>query len=198
MIQVGAANWVRDLKGVTDPLGPNFWSEFTPATEAELREAEKQLGRTLDAEFREFYLAVGYGYFPIFGGFDPPSKFIHQVGSPIYFITGSLTPGAEWATEDEHQRLWLSRGLQNPDPARFTDETLTLEGVKLYDLLLFGGDGVCCYHCLYIGPEPAPLRYCLLTSFGMEDPRDTFSEGLWRILELQLEENEDNEDDKDD
>ena len=40
---------------------------------------------------------------------------------------------------------------------------LTLGDVKLYDLLQFGSNGCCCYHQLYVGPEPAPLRYCLLT-----------------------------------
>lgn len=113
---------------------------------------------------------------------------IFGAGPAIYFITGSLSPGTEWASEEEHTKLWLTRGALNPDPQRFTHEILTLDGVKLYDLLQFGSNGCCCYHQLYVGPDPAPLRYCLLTeSQEMEDRAATFSEGLWKILHAQLE-----------
>ncbi len=189
MLQIGTRNWLRALKTLTAPLGTDFWSGFTPATESELRSAEKQLARTLDPEFREFYRTVGYGPFPSYGQFSAPHEFIQGAGPAIYFITGSLSPGDEWATEEEHTQLWLSRGHENPDPKRFTDEVLTLDGVKLYDLMQFGSNGCCCYHQLYVGPEPAPLRYCLLTdSQEMEDRAATFSEGLWRILQFQLHE----------
>lgn len=188
MVQIGTENWLRALKAITEPLGSDFWSAFTPAAESELRSAERQLGRTLDAEFREFYRTVGYGPFPSYGGFSAPHEFILGAGPAIYFITGSLSPGKEWATEDEHTKLWLSRGAANPDPERFTDEILTLDGVKLYDLLQFGSNGCCCYHQLYVGPDPAPLRYCLLTdSQEMEDRAATFSDGVWRILQFQLQ-----------
>lgn len=188
MIQIGTTNWFQTLKAITEPLGPDFWSAFTPAAESELRSAEKQLGRTLDAEFREFYRTVGYGPFPNCGEFSAPTEFILGAGPAIYFITGSLSPGDEWATEDEHTKMWLSRGAANPNPERFTDDILTLDGVKLYDLLQFGSNGCCCYHQLYVGPDPAPLRYCLLTdSQEMEDRAATFSEGLWRILQFQMQ-----------
>jgi len=187
MLDIGALNWVRDLKEITEPLGSDFWSRFTPATESELRCAEKQLSRRLDPELREFYRTIGYGAFPQYGQFYAPHDFIHGAGAAIYFITGSLSPGAEWATEEEHLKLWLSRGRVNPDPLRFTDDILTFDGVKLYDLLEFGSNGCSCYHQLYVGPTPAPLRYCLLTdSQEMEDRAATFSEGLWKILQFQL------------
>ena len=105
----------------------------------------------------------------------------------IYFITGSLMPGEEWATEEQHKALWLSRGRDNPNPARFTEEVMTLDGVKLYDLLQFGADGCASYRQLYMGPEPAPLRYCLLTdSQTMEDRCQTFSEALEKIIAFEL------------
>jgi hypothetical protein len=141
----------------------------------------------LDPEFREFYRKIGYGAFPQYGQFYSPNELLLGAGPAIYFITGSLSPGSEWATPDAHTRLWLSRGRENPDPGRFTDQVLTLEGVKLYDLLQFGSNGCCCYHQLYVGPEPAPLRYCLLTdSHTMEDQSATFSEGIERIIGFQL------------
>ncbi|TVQ03614.1 MAG: SMI1/KNR4 family protein [Planctomycetaceae bacterium] len=116
MIQVGTTNWLQTLKAITEPLGSNFWSSFTPATESELRNAEKQLDRGLDGEFREFYRTIWYGAFPIYGGFAAPQEFIHGVDSAIYFITGSLSPGSEGAKEEERLKLWLTRGAANPNP----------------------------------------------------------------------------------
>lgn len=187
MLEIGSDNWVHDLKQMTEPLGLDFWSRFQPAQEEQLQAAEHQLGRTLDPEFREFYRTIGYGAFPMFGEFYKPEQLIAGVGPAIYFITGSLTPGDEWASLEEHTRLWLSRGQDNPNPVRFTEDALTLDGVKLYDLLQFGSNGCGCYHQLYIGPEPAPLRYCLLTdSQEMEDRATSFSQGLEMILDFQL------------
>jgi hypothetical protein len=188
VLQIGTGNWLRTLKSITEPLGSDFWSGFIPATESELRSAEKQLGRTLDAEFREFYRTVGYGNFPYYGDFCAPEEFIRGAGPAIYFLTGSLSPGDQWATEEEHARLWLSRGRDNPNPKRFTEDVLTFDGVKLYDLLQFGSNGCCCYHQLFVGPEPTSLRYCLLTDSGtMEDRSVTFSEAICRILQFQLQ-----------
>jgi hypothetical protein len=187
MLRIGATGWVNDLREMTEPLGKDFWSQFRPASERELRTVESDLGRTLDLEFREFYRTIGYGAFPRFGRFSSPEELLLGAGPAIYFITGSLSPGKEWASPEAHTRLWLSRGRENPDPGRFTDQALTLEGVKLYDLLQFGSNGCCCYHQLYVGTEPAPLRYCLLTDFQtMEDRSATFSEALGRILAFQL------------
>jgi hypothetical protein len=187
MLKIGATNWVRDLKQMTESLGRDFWSNFRPASEQQMQTAEQQLGRELDPEFREFYRTIGYGAFPKFGQFDAPEELILGAGPAIYFIIGSLTPGDEWATPEEHTRLWLSRGSDNPNPLRFTEEALTLCGVKLYDLLQFGSNGCGCYHQLYVGPYTAPLRYCLLTdSQEMQDRASSFSEGLEKIIACQL------------
>ena len=184
MLKIGATNWVRDLKQMTEPLGRDYWADFRPASEEQLRAVEQQLGRELDPEFREFYRTVGWGRFPEYrGGFNEPDELLLGTGPSIYFITGSLSPGAPWATEEQHTRLWLTRGRDNPAPQKFSEEVMTLDGVKLYDLLQFGSNGCCCYHQLYVGPEPAPLRYCLLTdSQTMEDRAASFSEGLEKII----------------
>jgi hypothetical protein len=187
MLRIGATGWVHDLKELTEPLGKDFWSRFRSVSERELQTVESQLGRAVDPEFREFYRTIGYGDFPNFGEIYSPSDLLLGAGPAIYFITGSLSPGLEWASLEEHRQLWLSRGRVNPDPSRFTEEALSLHGVKLYDLLQFGSDGCCNYHQLYVGPLPAPLRYCLLTeSQSMEDRASTFSEGLERIISRQL------------
>ena len=187
MLKIGTTNWVRDLNQMTESLGRDFWSNFQPASEEQMRTVEQKLGRMLDPEFREFYCTVGYGAFPTFGQFVDPDELILGAGPAIYFITGSLFPTDKWATPEQHTRLWLSRGFDNPNPLRFTEEVLTLDGVKLYDLLQFGSDGCGCYHQLYVGPEPAPLRYCLLTdSHEMEDRATSFSEGLEKVLAFHL------------
>jgi SMI1 / KNR4 family (SUKH-1) len=192
MLQIGTGNWVKVLKEMTEPLGWRFWAGFTVATENELRTVERKVGRKLDPEFREFYRTIGYGRFHdkhgcFWGLFCSPEELVYDVSCPIYFITGSKSPGREWATDEQHTQLWLSRGKTNPNRKEFTEDVLTLNGVKLYDLLQFGNNGHCCYHQLYVGPDPAPLRYCLLTdSQEMEDRSSSFSEGLQKILEFYL------------
>ena len=186
-IQIGSPSWVEDLKEVTRPLGSDFWSAFTRVGEAELDELERQIRRKLPDEFREFYRSIGYGSFPFGGGFYSPHDILACLGASIYFLLGSLAPGVEWATEEDHRRLWLTRGAINPAPDKFTGAALTFEGVKLYDLLQFGSDGCCCYHQLYVGPEPASFRYCLLTdSQTMEDKSLSLSLALERIASFYL------------
>jgi len=76
--------------------------------------------------------------------------------------------------------------LESP-VSRFSEEVLSLDGVKLYDLLQFGSNGCCCYQQLYVGPEPAPLRYGLLTNAQeMEDRSGTFSDGLEKAITFHL------------
>src|SRR5262245_64235286 len=110
MLKIGANNWARDLKQMTESLGRDFWSAFRPAPEQQMQMAEQQLGRTLDPEFREFYRSIGYGAFPEYGQFVEPEELILGVGPAIYFITGSLSPSDKWATREQHTRLWFSRG----------------------------------------------------------------------------------------
>jgi hypothetical protein len=183
-IRIGSPNWHGDLLNSTRHLGKDFWSRFTPVSQTELKALERQIGRTLPDEFKEFYYRIGHGEFEPGDGFYSPTDIVACLGAPVYFILGSLTPGEEWATDDQHRRLWVSRGTENPKPDSFTDVALTLGGIKLYDLLQFGADGSACYHQLYVGPEPAPFRYCLLTDSGtIEDMASSFSEAVEAIIE---------------
>ena len=52
MFRIGSTGWIQELNERTEPLGRDFWSDFRPATEAQLRAAEAELGRKLDPEFR--------------------------------------------------------------------------------------------------------------------------------------------------
>jgi hypothetical protein len=187
MIRIGSLGWVEKLKEITDPLGSDFWSDFVRASEAQLNELERQIGRKLPEEFRELYRSLGYGRFPPSGGFYSPDDIIAYLGAPIYFVLGSLFSGEKWATEEEHRQLWLTRGAANPNPSKFTDAALTFERVKLYDLLQFGSDGCCCYHQLYVGPETPPFQYCLLTDYEtMEDKSPSLSLALETIVRAYL------------
>jgi hypothetical protein len=143
------------------------------------------MGRKLPADFKEFYRLIGWGSFERGShSFYSPKDILDCLGAPIYFVRGSCVPGSEWATAEDHRRLWVSRGRKNPDPGKFTEEMLTLDGVRLYDLLQFGADGNCNYHQLCVGPEPAPFRYCLLTEGGiMENKAPSFSAALKYMVE---------------
>lgn len=191
MTKIGTHGWVRELRSRTELLGSEFWSGFTSATESDLRQIETHIQRNLDPEFREFYRKIGYGSFcnrPGYGDIYSPEEIIQAIANPIFFVTGSMTPGAEWAPLDRQVELWLSRGRSNPNRTRFTAKALTLDGVRLYNLLQIGSDGGCRYHHLYVGPEPAPLRYCLLTdSQELTDRAMTFSEGLEMIIQHYLD-----------
>ena len=186
-IQIGSPNWYAELINATKQLGEVFWSRFTPVGRDALEKLELQIHRKLPPEFKEFYHLVGYGNFAPGDGFYSPDDIVTCLGAPIYFVRGSLMAGKEWATREQHQRLWISRGRENPNPYLFTDEILTLDGIKLYDLLQFGANGSGSYHQLYVGPEPAPFRYCLLTESGtFENIAQSFSEALDGMIEFHL------------
>ncbi len=183
-IEIGADNWQKRLFIATRELGDEFWNQFTTVSDKELETLENQINRKLPLEFKEFYRKIGYGIFEPGNGFYSPGDIIACLGATIYFIRGSLVSGSEWATEQEHRNLWKSRGMDNPNPKLFTKETLALDGINLYDLLQFGSDGNCCYHQLYVGPEPAPFRYCLLTDSGaIENKASSFSAALEILIE---------------
>ena len=182
-IKIGAPNWVNELRQATTSLGDGFWSRFVPVSNVELQKLEGQVDRKLPDDFKEFYKSIGCGSFEPGVCFYSPDDIVSSIGAPIYYVLGSLFPGQEWATADQHRQLWLSRGANNPALEKFTDEALTLGGVKLYDLLQFGIDGSCCYYQLYVGPDPAPFRYCLLTDSGtIEEETFSFSDVLEGIL----------------
>jgi hypothetical protein len=187
MIQIGSSNWVQELMAKSAPLGNDFWSNFRKVNGGELVQLENAIGRKLPEEFKEFYRLVGCGSFPLGGSFESPVEIASSLAAPIFFVTGSMTHGAEWASHEDHKKLWLSRGQSNAAPQRFTEDSLTLDGVKLYDLLQFGSDGCCCYHQLYVGPQPAPFCYCLLTdSQTIENMCPTFSRAMESIVEFYL------------
>ena len=187
MIQIGSHDWHEALLERSKSLGGEFWADFRPVTTPEIDSIEIQIGRQLDSEFKAFYEAIGYGSFPGGGNIYSPQDILACVPNPIFFVCGSLFSSEAWATEEEHRKMWMTRGRFNPAPERFTSDALQLHGIFLYDLLQFGSDGACCYHQLYVGPEPAPIRYCLLTPEGnAEDLLPSFSaasEGIIRRVE---------------
>ncbi len=186
-IQIGSPQWQSALISATKRRGGDFWTRFTPVSTADLQKLETRIGRNLPNEFKEFYHSIGYGFFEPGDGFYSLEDIVACLGAPIYFVLGSLMPGKEWATKEQHVRLWMSRGVDNPNPSLFTQEALTLDGIRLYDLLQIGADGSACYHQLYIGPDPAPFRYCLLTDSGtIENIATSFSEALDIIVEQHL------------
>lgn len=189
VLQIGSTGWVSDLKALSAPLGDDFWAGFSPCASDDLRRLERAIERPLPHDFVEFYRTIGCGQFKQGGGLDAPDEILQSVGAPIYFVLGSMFPGAEWCSDKEHRRLWLTRGAQNPSPAKFTDSALTLGGIKLYDLLQVGTNGCCCYHQLLIAPEPKPFGYCLLTDCQtLVDVSDSFSSGLERMIGAYLAE----------
>jgi hypothetical protein len=183
-IEIGSDNWKNRLFIATRKLGDDFWNRFQKVSIKELEKLEYKINRKLTGEFKEFYRIIGYGSFEPGNGFYSPEDIIACLGAPIYFIRGSLVSGSEWATEEEHRKLWRSHGIENPNPRLFTQEKLALDEINLYDLLQFGADGNGCYHQLYVGPEPAPFRYCLLTDSGtMENKSPSFSIALEKMIE---------------
>src|SRR5512143_1831658 len=126
-IQIGSPNWRNDLITSTSHLGDGFWDRFTPVSEDQLKLLEMEIGRRLPDEFKEFYRLVGYGNFEPGSGFYSPADTLACLGAPIYFVRGSAVPGKEWATEEQHRHLWITRGKDNPNPQAFTEEVLTLD-----------------------------------------------------------------------
>jgi hypothetical protein len=190
-IKIGSVNWKNDLDLATKQLGDDLWTRFTPISLEALENLELQINQKLPDDFKEFYKIIGSGSFEPGNGFYSPKEIIQCIGAPIYFVRGSLMTGSEWATEEGHSQLWLSRGVNNPNSIQFTDDILTLNGIKLYDLLQFGADGNCGYHQLYVGPEPAPFRYCLLTDSGtIENKAQSFSIALGEMIEHLISEGE--------
>ena len=89
-----------------------------------------------------------------------------------------MTPGREWATVFEQTDLWLSRGRRNPDPQRFTEDVLTLDGVKLYDLLQFEAIAVAATTSFML---PGTRSTSLLPAHrlpGTEGPNDELFRGV--------------------
>jgi hypothetical protein len=180
-----STNWRKNILSDIKELGEEFWNRFTPVPKEELENLEKKINRKLPEDFKEFYSQIGYGTFERGGNvFYSPEDILHCLGAPIYFVRGSQLPGSEWATAVEHRDLWESRAANNPNPKLFTEDILSLDGIKLYDLLQFGSDGNCCYHQLYLSPESTTVRYCLLTDSGTIEKRaSSFTIALKQMIE---------------
>jgi SMI1/KNR4 family protein SUKH-1 len=183
-LRIGVEGWEKEMKEFVAPLGPDFWKGLSPVSASEIKSLERQIERKLPDEFVEFYRTVGHGEFPERWGYIcAPEEIANEIGMPIWYITGSLCPGAEWCSKEDQNRLWKTRGAFNPVPKKFTKKRLTFNGVPLYDLMMFGNNGCCCYDSVYVGPPPNPLGYVMLNDGQeMEDRTATFSEGVVRIL----------------
>jgi SMI1/KNR4 family protein SUKH-1 len=188
-LRIGAEGWEKRMRELVAPLGPDFWKGFTPVSASEIKNMERQIGRKLPEEFVEFYRTVGHGSGPQrWGGFFAPEYIIENLAAPIWYITGSMAPTEEWCSREAQNRLWKTRGAYNPVPTKFTEEVLTLDGVPLYDLLMFGGDGGGGEYTVYVGPPPNPLGFAILNDCQeMESRAATFSEGIETILRWYLD-----------
>lgn len=187
VFEIGCVGWTDVVRSLTAPLGSAFWSSFRPASASDIQRIESSIDRKLPGDFIEFYRTIGYGSFSKGGKIYSPDEILASLGAPIYFVLGSLTPGKEWCSEEAHRRLWLSRGIENPEPSRFTGQALTLNRVSLLDLLQVGSNGCSCYHQIHVGPEPRRIGYCLLTeSQTLEDEAPNFSRGLVKLISFYL------------
>ena len=186
-LRIGTAGWVTILKELTEPLDPDYWAAFRPVPAAELTKLEQAMQRKLPDEFVEFYRTVGCGKFPSAGAFYSPADIEACLSVPIYYMLGSLSQGKEWCTEEEHDRLWLTRGAFNPAPDKFTKEALTSNGVPLYDLLTFGYDCGGALYNIYVGPPRSPLGFCILYSQEIEATYPSLSVGIETMIQSKLE-----------
>ncbi|NWK54260.1 SMI1/KNR4 family protein [Verrucomicrobiaceae bacterium N1E253] len=161
----------------------DFWNPFTPATEDEVASIESALQIQLPAQFKEFYRCIGWGGSP--SGdlrIKAPKDLIDDCSVPIYHVSGSYFAGDRWADIEEHRSLWISRGSDNSNPERFTDESMDLNGVKLWDLLMVGDDESAGTHNLYVGADPGVYQYCMIHCSNVLYYADSFYEGLLRTF----------------
>ncbi len=164
-------------------IGPECWSGFTPATAAEVEKIECELSITLPADFKEFYLNIGWGEYPNVGWIDSPADLVQEPYMPIYYLTGSMVPDAEWASLKEHNEFWLSNGQKNPAPEYFTGEKLSLDGVMLWDLLSIGTNPCGGMYHIYVGSDSPSYRYCMIYQCNIDFKESSFYEGMLRGFE---------------
>jgi hypothetical protein len=178
-------DWVEELR---EGEKAQLWAKFTPATSRDIAVIEQSIRRPLPKDFRRFYHSIGYGAWPdpYGGGIYLPSHIIQAIGVPIYFALGSLMPGNEWASQDEHRELWLTQGDTNPDPTRFTRAALEFHGMSLPDLLEIGSDGSGGYQVLNLA-ETSPIKYLIMyDGTEMELGAGSFREGIRAITDWLL------------
>jgi hypothetical protein len=178
-------DWLRAARALTDPFVPDYWDDFRPRSVVEIESCEQSLQRRLPADFRDFLLWVGCGEFPrrLGGDLYCPGEIITNCPGPLWMLLGST----HWADDEQHRRLYVTRGEYNPAPSLFTEERLHHDGHSLFDLLQIGTDGCANYHQLYVGPEPRPFEYCLLMEDGTEtNKHGTFASALFHIVQSHL------------
>src|SRR5690554_3452 len=134
-------------------IDSNFWDGFTPVSELIIEKIECEINRKLPDDFKYFYSHIGYGYFPdlVGGDIQSPEEIINDCHAPYYFVTGSMTPGEEWASNEAQRQFYITYGKENPNLKMFSKESMYLDDVFLLDLVQIGSDGSCCYHQLNVG-----------------------------------------------
>lgn len=179
--KIGKGTWVEEIRYYTAELNPDYWAGFRALNSVEIGRIERDTGRNLPEDFKEFLRVFGCGRFPEPYGGDiySPEEFIHGSHGHLFMILGS----SKWASDEEQRRLYVTRGAYNPNPTKYTSEALLFEGVDLLDLLQIGTNGLAGYYQIYVGQKPGRLGYCLLTPEpSLEDEAPSFSEGLKKIL----------------
>jgi hypothetical protein len=178
---IGSGSWAQEIRYYTEELDPEYWANFRPLGDGEIQEIERDVGRTLPGDFKEFLRSFGCGAFPRrYGGLIySPEDFANGCHGHLWMILGS----SEWASEDEQKRYYVTRGAFNPNPKKYTSDSVIFDGISLLDLLQFGTDGLACYHQVYVGDKSGPVGYCLLTpDRTMVSRAPSFSDGLKLIL----------------
>jgi hypothetical protein len=176
-------DWIERLQ-----LGDkkDLWANFQTASGDEISAIEKTIRRTLPRDFCEFYARIGYGYWSSYGDIYSPGDITNALAAPVYWALGSLTPGSEWASPEEHRELWLTRGMVNPAPGKFTKESLTYNGLSLLDLLQIGSDGCCGYQMLHLSAS-SDIEFVLINdSLEIEFQTSSFREGITKMSDTAL------------
>lgn len=156
-------------------------------SDEDLERIESSLSIWLPEDFKTFYRRIGWGDSSCGISMYSPDYIISECSAPIYHVTGSFFAGDPWANLEEHKALWISNGATNPNPNRFTNEALDLEGVKLWDLLEIGSDGCCGAFHIFTGDVPATYRFCMIHSSVLEYTSGSYLEGFLRVLQNELE-----------
>ena len=185
--RIGYGDWEKDIKEIAGFIDKDFFRNFTPVSLDEINNIEKSINRKFPEEFKLFYNKIGCGLFPTSfgGGIDSPEEIIENCYY-AFLTKGSLTPGDKWASEAEQRKYYVTYGDYNPDPERFTENSLMIGDISLLDLVSIGADGCGYYYYLYTGKN-ANFEFYVLDGTGDSNCEyDTFSEGLISIFEEAL------------
>ncbi len=202
---IGSPSWEGAYRELEREL-PGLWESFAPCAPDRLDRLEASLSRPLPADFRIFYQTIGCGKFgsSVGGMLSDPEAIANTGAEAIQFYTGCSTPGDDdWTDMYGLMRLWRSRGRDNPNKSKFTDDVLLVHSVSsekvfvagrfiekvipepiyIYNILPIGSNGVCCMHALHLPETPSSVGFCLLTD-GQEVEKGcaSFNAGIQNIL----------------